>query len=250
MDNDGGVEFGDGVAIVPAQPTAGPAAFVGDMVLVLRDMRPAGAAGVDAAGVGLLPMVHPASEPLLVFGAVRLVAVSHHDERGMVAVGTQNPLPFAIKPLVLRESAANRGPGRAFDMIVETEFVGGRKGGFGRAEGVEPDVIQPVGFANADDPLPGFNVGRRVTGQGKDATLERAAKERLAAVDGDKLVGRGGNLAQTESDSFGVPFVQRGFEPVKARSEFIPGGCVVSQLEVAGENAAGGVPGNVQGHTF
>ena len=61
------------------------------------------------------------------------------------------------------------------------------KGSLRRAPGVEPDVIQSMGFDTGHDLFPFINPGGRVTGPGENGTLECASQESGPAVDGESL---------------------------------------------------------------
>ena len=151
----------------------------GDVELVLRDHRPAGAAGPKAARVLRFEMVHPLGEVSAGLLAAGLVAVGHQEEGGVIAVGFEDAVGLVINPLVHRLAVADGGGliGPAgLDLVIEAEFIRRDERRLGRAIGMEPEQVQPVGLGDADDPLPGLHVGGRMAGEREDAALQRAAE--------------------------------------------------------------------------
>jgi len=214
-----------------------------EVELVGEDDRPAGGAGIQAARVLALPVVHPLGQPGALILTRRLVAVGHERERRVVAVGLEDALPLLVQPRVQGAPVPDRGtlvgPGGTLDLVVETQLVGGDERGLGGTPGVEADVIQPVGLADANDTPPGGHAGRRVPGQREDAALERAAKKRPASVNGE-LRPVGAELAEAEDHgprfrlraSCSRPQFDAQF--VKVRVELIPGtrGCTQVQFQL------------------
>ena len=87
-----------------------------------------------------------------------------------------------MQPIVDRRPFANPRPSPTFDVVIEPQLVRRNKRCFRRTPGMKPDVIQPVSLANADDPPPRVDIGRRVTGEWENAALEGAAKEDLVTI--------------------------------------------------------------------
>jgi hypothetical protein len=67
---------------------------------------------------------------------------------------------------------------------IEAEFVRRDEGRFRRTPRVEAEMIQAVRLRHADDAFPFRHIRGRMTGLGKDGAFQRAAKKRLAPVDG------------------------------------------------------------------
>src|SRR5690606_40173861 len=65
-------------------------------------------------------------------------------------------------------------------------LVGGLERRLRRAPGVEPEQVEAVAAGDVDDATPRRDVGGRVAGEREHAGLQRAADERLAAVDQDR----------------------------------------------------------------
>ena len=87
--------------------------------------------------------------------AAVLVAQRHQAERRMVAVGADDAQEFLLHELADRRVAVDMDVRlRPFDLEIDALDVGGGEGGLRRAPGVEPHEVQPVGFQNAEDPLP------------------------------------------------------------------------------------------------
>ena len=86
----------------------------------------------------------------------------------MVAVGAQDAVGLAPHPVVDRLAVAEArglvGPRAGFDLVVEAEAIRRLERRLRRAPGVEADVVQAVRLRDADDPLPGRHVGRRMPG--------------------------------------------------------------------------------------
>ena len=104
----------------------------------------------------------------------------------MVAVGPGCGRPrdrASRRSAAVADRCALVGPGSALDLKIEAQLVGGDERGLRRAPRMEPDVVQPVRLADADDPLPGLDVGGRIAGEGKDAAFQRAAQEDRPAVE-------------------------------------------------------------------
>ena len=104
----------------------------------------------------------------------------------MVAIGSDNALPFFIQPAVQRSPFPNRraliGPGGAFHLVVKAHLIRRHKGGFWRAVGMKPNVVQAVRLANANDALPCLHLGWWMPGQGKNGAFQRAPQENPTAV--------------------------------------------------------------------
>ena len=135
-------------------------ARIGDEVpLVLRQLRPAGAAGVEPARIARLAVVDPLGQEALLVLAARFVAVGHEHEGRMVAVGFEDAVGLVVHP-VRRPACRRRASWTGWPTTthstwqIEAEFVGRDEGRLGRAPRVEADVVQPVRLADADDALP------------------------------------------------------------------------------------------------
>ena len=122
----------------------------------------------------------------------------------MVPVRAQDAVGFAVDPAIDRFAVANacKSAGR-FGLKVETEFVRRRERGFGRAPGVEPDVVQTVRLADADDALPRIDVGGGVACLREDGALECSAQEYLVPVQ-DELRALCRDVPEAEDDGAGI----------------------------------------------
>ncbi len=175
----------------------------------------------------------------------------------MVAVGLQDALRLPLEPLVDRQADAEPGgavgPGGDLDLVVEAELVRRAERGLRRAPRVEADRVETVRLRDADDALPGRDVGRRVPGLREDRALERAAKEGLAAVDRELGAARR-DLAQAGHDRARVPPALRlesRAHPVERRRELVPGPRGGAERQRGLEAAAARVPrglGHRRGH--
>ena len=160
--------------------------------------------------------LHPASG--------RLVAGSHHDERGMGAVLVQNGEALLLEILVdaLAEAELHSviGPRGALGLQVEAQAVGCHKGRFGRAVAVETHVVEAETLADAEDALPGGGVARREARLGEAAALHRAAQMYGFAVEQD-VAARNTDLAEAEGDVDGLSVVVER-HGVETRRAFAP----------------------------
>ena len=93
----------------------------------------------------------------------------------MVAIGRNNPLAFLIEPGIEWFPVADSCPGTALDVKIDTKLIGCIECRFGWTPGVEADVVQTVGFADLEYPLPFRDVCRRVACLWKDGTFECTA---------------------------------------------------------------------------
>ena len=218
------------------------------MELVLRELRPSGAAGPKAARVQRLEMLHPLGQVSVGFFAAGLVAVGHQEKRRVVAVGPEDAGGLVIDPLVHRLAVAQGcglvGPA-GLDLVIEAQLVGGNKGGLGRAIRVEADQVQAVGLGDADDALPRINIRRRMAGEREDAAFERAADEHLVAVE-QELIALGRDFAQAEGGRATVPCArQSGGQTIERWIELIPQLGLVPEGKFGFKGAALFIPANL-----
>ena len=220
------------------------------MELVFGDRRPAGPRGIQVARVLFLEMLDQVAQIAFLVPPARLIARTHQQEAGVVAVGGQDPVALFAEPAVDRPAIAHGGPlvhpGRALDVEVETRLVGRREGRLGRAPGMEPQVIQTVRLAHAEDPPPSVDVGGRIAGLGEDAALERAAEENLLPVQRELRV-LDFEVSQTERHITTVGPLSTGHlgnqfhvELVKRRLEFVPSPPVARRQQPVHRQPAGG----------
>ncbi len=224
----------------------------GHVELVLGDLRPARGARVEPARVERLPVLDPPAQELRVPPG-GLVSVGQEEEGRVVAVGLQDARRLAVEPLVDRQARAEARrvvrPGSDLHLVVEALLVRGGEGRLRRAPRVEADRVQAVRLRDADDALPGRDVGRRVAGLREDRALEGAAQEGLAAVH-DELGALRPDLPQAEADRPRVPgharLESRG-QLVKHRRELVPGGSTRAERQLDLEGTARRVPGHLRG---
>ena len=160
-----------------------------DVVLGAAVPSPAatdGSTAIDARGVIGMHLSHPVvavADPV----ARRLVAGSHHDERGVVAVLIDDAARLVEQVLVDGHAAAQLdavvGPRRSLGLQVDAHLVGCLKGCLGRTVAVEAHVVESVLAALAEDAQPLGLVGGRIARLGEAAVLHRAAQEQRSAVD-------------------------------------------------------------------
>ena len=192
-----------GAAVDPRVQALAPLldASVRDAVEVaLGDRGPARTAGVEVARIAALHRQDPFGKELRVASA-RLVAVGHEHERGVVAVGLEDPPGLFVDEGVNRSVLANRCalvcPDRALNLQVDPAFIGGNERGFGRAPGVEAHMVEAKRLARSEHIAPTLNVCWWVTCQREHARFEGSAQECGGVVDRDLGADRA-DLAQAE----------------------------------------------------
>ena len=95
---------------------------------------------------------------------------------------------------------------------------------------MEPHVIEAILLALAEDAKPLSLISRRVTRQGEDAVLHRAAQEYPLAIK-DELAPINGNIAQTESHGYLMPPI-RYRACIELRMELIPRLHIIAQRKM------------------
>ena len=148
------------------------------------------------ARVGVVPFLVPAGKLGLVV-ARRLVRGVQESQRGVVAVGLQQPRGLIVQHRQHLAFVVEGVPHAALGLEVEAEFVGGGKCGLRRAPGVEAHAVQTPGLADADDVLPGRDIHGGIAGQRKSAAIVRGAEVEQLAVQQDVLA-LGLDLAQAK----------------------------------------------------
>ncbi len=169
----------------------------------------------------------------------RRVRCRRPSARTMDDCRTRARIRFAFRRTAIDRSAGRYRspgwPGSALDLEVETQFVRGDERRLGRTPRVEPHVVQPMSLADANDPFPGPDIRRRVSGQRKDAAFECAAKEQRAAVDHELgtvvAISRIPKATEVSSVELALSIASIEFyrEGVQRGTEFVPQAQIVAQ---------------------
>ena len=140
-------------------------------------VRPTTGGGIDTAKVFRFPIVDQAGQVFTLIGATRLVAVSHHAERRMVAIFFQDTVAFITEPLIGIIAITHCRPAGTFDLQVNTHAVGYFKSCAGRAPGMETDMVQSMCLALAIYFCPVSVVHCRIAGQREDTAFQCSPEE-------------------------------------------------------------------------
>ena len=131
---------------------------------------------------GLYPVVaigHPI--------AGRLIARSHHDKRGMMAIGIHNTLRFLQQILVDLLSPTEFHtvvrPRRPLGLQIDTQFVGSGEGSLWRTIGMEPHMVQTIRLDLREDTGPRGLIRRRIARLRETAVLHRSTQPHRMVVD-------------------------------------------------------------------
>jgi hypothetical protein len=211
--------------------------------LVLRQLGPAGAAGVEPARIGGFAAGDPRAEIGIGGSATGLVGRSHQHERRVIPVGAQDALGLGFEPGVDRLARAEGrrlvGPRGRLDVKIETHLVGGGERGLRRTPRMEPQQVEPVCPRDPEDAPPFRDFGWRVPGLWKNSALQRAAEENLAAVQRELRALRR-EFAQPEVHGAGFAARECRRQPVQRGRELVPEGGGGAERERGGEGAVGG----------
>ena len=152
----------------------GNPSFRGDMrhiVLIRRSMSTCGRGAIEPSVIILLCLFYQ----IFQYGEVTFVfvAVTHQDERGVIAIGIENGIHLFFKEITpVRIFTHIFDPHGKFGLEVHTYFVTGFESGFRRTPGVKAYVIHSIFFNGGEDAFPVIHICRRITGQGKDCTIQ------------------------------------------------------------------------------
>ena len=161
---------------------------VADAVISLFPVLAVGGPGIPSGGVQLPgqpdQLCHPAVS--LLAGA-EFVAQREHDKGGVVGVAEEDLPQFRliIYGAVRGFQRVGAVPVGQFGLEQHSQFISRRKGRLGRAPGMEPQTVDPVGPVATQNLPPGPGRHGRVASLGKDAAVGLPAQQKHPAVEGE-----------------------------------------------------------------
>ncbi|MBA7654898.1 hypothetical protein ES703_62791 [subsurface metagenome] len=114
------------------------------VILVFGNDGPAGRTGIKPARVLVFPIVQQISQKSISIFTARLISISKHAKRWMIAIGLQDTVAFGINKFIDGFTIAHCRPCGTFDLKGKSHPVGGLERRLGWAPGMETHVIQSV----------------------------------------------------------------------------------------------------------
>ena len=191
--------------MIPVEP-ASPTFHVIFRAIVPRPSATYVKAAIDASGIRLLPISHPAvapSDPI----TSRFVAGRHHQERGMIAIASHHTLRLVHEITVDGHAAVHLhtmvGPARSLGSQIEAYLIGRCERSLRRTVAVETHGVETILFALDKDVLPTRHVGRREARKREVAIFYRAANPNGMAVE-IELCATDADLTHSEGRATGI----------------------------------------------